>query len=204
MENAAEALKMAAAVLVFVLAISIALNAFGQVRQTSQILLDYNDREYDYTYVLDNGTTNRIVSSENIIPAIYKAYKENFKIIFKDIDKHPLEIYRKKISAINTKSVYYIDLEKEALANDNQKEEFIKAILYGNKIDNWDAIQQKYLLNQKIILNNNGLYDIIKGHRFEEYMGIYYQEEIYNITDSSSNPDANKTEKRIITYIMAD
>ena len=88
MENAAEALKMAAAVLIFVVALSIAINSFGQARQTAQLILDYTDREYDYTYVEENKDSNgdvmteRIVSLESIIPTIYKAYRENFKIVF--------------------------------------------------------------------------------------------------------------------------
>ena len=52
MENAADALQMAAAVLIFVLALTIAINSFSQARQTAQLILDYNDREYDYTYVI--------------------------------------------------------------------------------------------------------------------------------------------------------
>ena len=82
MENAAEALKMAAAVLIFVLALSISINSFSEVRQTSQTILNYRDREYDTTYVEDNGSTERIVGAETIIPTIYKSYKENYKIIF--------------------------------------------------------------------------------------------------------------------------
>lgn len=84
MENATDALHMAAAVLIFVLALSISINAFGEVRQTSQTILEYKDREYDYSYVEDNGTTQRIVSAETIIPSIYRAYKENYKIVFKE------------------------------------------------------------------------------------------------------------------------
>lgn len=82
MENAAEALKMAAFVLIFVLALSISINAFGEVRRTSQIILNYKDREYDYEYVKGGGT-ERKVSAETIVPSIYKAYKENYKIVFK-------------------------------------------------------------------------------------------------------------------------
>lgn len=84
MENAAEALKLAAAVLIFVVALSISINAFGEARKTSQIILDNRDREYDYTYVEENGTTQRIVGAETIIPSIYKAYKENYKIVFEN------------------------------------------------------------------------------------------------------------------------
>lgn len=86
MENVADALKMAAAVLAFVLALSISINAFGEARQSSQIILDSRDREYDYdyTYVENIESTQRIVSAETIIPSIYRAYKENYKIVFKD------------------------------------------------------------------------------------------------------------------------
>ena len=176
MENAADALKMAAAVLIFVLALSIIINAFGEVRQTSQILLDYNDREYDYTYVEENkkpdgtSTTERIVSAETIVPSIYKAYKENFKVIFKDNAGKTIEIYRKKndTSSLDDDEICYIDLEKEALANDTQKEEFIKALLYGNKCENWSDIKNKYS-NVGVTLHDEGLYDKIKGKQFTEY-----------------------------------
>ena len=45
MENAADALKMAGAVLIFVLAISIIIFAFSQARETSDTILNYRDRE---------------------------------------------------------------------------------------------------------------------------------------------------------------
>ena len=194
MENATEALKMGAAVLMFVLALSVSLNAFGEARQTSQILLNYKDKEYNYTYVEDNGTTSRTVSAEAIIPSIYKAYKENFKIIFKKSPDEALEIYKKK-----GKSICYIDLQKESLANDSQKEIFIKAILYGkNRCSNWDEINNKFF-NNEINLHEEGLYDIIKGKQFTEYLGVYYQNEVSGITESSN---VNDPEKRVITYIQ--
>ena len=96
MENVTEALQMAFGVLVFVVALSISINAFGEARQTSQIILDARDREYDYSWVEDNnGSTERIVLAETIIPSIYKAYKENYKIVFKDKDGYLLAIYHR-------------------------------------------------------------------------------------------------------------
>lgn len=132
MENAADALQMAAFVLIFVLALSISINAFGEARQTSQIILDYTDREYDYTYVEDNGETmERIVSAETIIPSIYKAYKENYKIVFKNKQGDGLELYQKAEATTtpNKKSICSIDLEKDIVGDDRQKEKFIKAWL---------------------------------------------------------------------------
>ena len=47
MENAADALKLAAWVLIFVLALSIAMNAFSTTRAASNAILSYKDREYE-------------------------------------------------------------------------------------------------------------------------------------------------------------
>ena len=47
------------------------------------------------------------------------------------------------------------------------------------------------------ITNSNGLYDKIKGNTYEEFLGIYYQEETDGAVDQST---VNKTVKRVITY----
>lgn len=196
MENATDALKMAAAVLIFVLALSISINAFGEARRTSQVILDYRDREYDYTYIT-SGTTQRQVGLETIIPSIYKAYKENYKIIFdmKEInDKNGL--YSKKNENGNYDEINYIDLEKEVLGSDKQKEEFIKAIIYGKK--NISAEYKKEFSDLGINLKDEGIYDRIKGKKVTEKLGVYYQEDMQ--TGGSNTPDANKTKKRVITY----
>lgn len=198
MENAADALKMAAAVLIFVLALSISINAFGEVRKTSKIILDYNDREYDYTYVEENGGTKRIVGLETIVPSIYKAYKENYKIVFIGVD-----LYEKKNSTTGqNEKIYSIDLEKDVIGNDKQKEKFIEALLYGKtgNLENWDEIYKTFADNG-IYLKETGLYGTIKGMKFEESLGVYYQEEVQG---DSGAPDANKTKKRVITYKKVD
>lgn len=196
MENATDALKMAAAVLIFVLALSISINAFGEARRASQVILDYRDREYDYTYIT-SGTTQRQVGLETIIPSIYKAYKENYKIIF-DIaeinDNDGKGLYSKKNESGNYEEINYIDLEKEVLGSDQQKEEFIKAIIYGTN-SNSDVYKKFYDLG--IRLKDNGIYARIKGKKVIEKLGVYYQEDIQG---ESNTPDANKTKKRVITY----
>ena len=54
MENAADALKMAAAFLIFIMALAISINAFSQARLTATTLLEYHDRDYDYRYIEAN------------------------------------------------------------------------------------------------------------------------------------------------------
>lgn len=189
MENAADALKMAAWVLIFVVALSIIINAFGMARQTTDILISYNDNEY-YTDYVEQGNTERKVGYETIIPAIYRAYKENYKIIFLNNDGTPMYFYENK----NTKEqINYIDLEKQNVGNDTAKEKFIKYIVTGKEINN-----SQYKFENSYDIKNNGLYNQIKGKQFTESLGVYYQEEIDG--NQSNTPDANKTKKRVITY----
>lgn len=214
MDNAADALKMAAAVLIFVLALSISINAFSEVRTTATTILNYKDREYDYTYVQNNdGKTERLVGLESIIPTIYKAYKENYKIVF-DPNILPDGVYQRKNSDTGVdEKVQSIDLQKEVLGNNTDKEQFIMGILYGSKycdtIVNGMKIKDKFKKNFGINLNMNGIYDTIKNKKVKECIGIYYQEEVENTSDTGSDtgtttgsnvPDTNKTEKRVITY----
>lgn len=196
-EHVADALKMAGFVLLFVIALSISINAFGEARQTAQIVLDYQDREYDYTYVEDNGTTQRNVGIETMIPSIYKAYRENYKIVF-DSEKlleRNKGLYRKRGENGNFIPVFSIDLEQEVLGSNADREEFVRAILYGPS----QETKAKFLTNSGIMLNDEGIYDIIVRNKytFVEKLGVYYQEEIH---PTSGSPDANKMKKRVITY----
>jgi len=208
MENAADALKMAAAVLIFVLALSISINAFSEARQASDIILKYNDREYEYTYVEENKDSNgnvlteRIVGMESIIPSIYKAYKENYKIVFKDII-----LYIKRNPKINTDDlkINYIDLQNESLpGGEEQKRKFINVILYGKNFFTLDWINVKKEFEISGIFFNedwDGLYSRIQNKKFNESLGVYYQEEVEGTSPvGDSMPNVNKTKKRVITY----
>lgn len=196
MENAIEALQMAAAMLVFVVAISVSISAFGEARVTAQIIVDNQDREYLSSYVEDNGTTERIVGIESIIPSIYRSYNENFKIVFEAESIIGSEgIYQKKVDG-DMVPINYIDLQRENLRDDADKINFIKAILYGADNETKTKLQKE----KGIYLNNKSLYDKIKDKKFKEYLGIYYLEETDGATDA---PDINKTKKRVITYTGA-
>ena len=143
---------------------------------------------------------------ESIIPTIYKAYKENYKIIFDKGLIGDYGVYQKQNDTTNT-PIYSIDLQKEVIGGDEQKEDFIMAILYGEKYEKFENVKNTFSTNLKISLNAEGIYDKIKTRKAKESIGIYYQEE--EVTDGSTSntenvPDANKTEKRIITYTKAD
>lgn len=191
MENAAEALKIAAWVLIFIVALSLGINSVNQTRQTMDTILAYNDKEYEYTYVEENESTERIVGFESIIPTIYKAYNENYKIIFPD----DYVLYKRNING-SKEAINYIDLEKESLST-NLKEEFIKTILFGK--ESMDTTIANSFSNIEFNNQNNALYERLKGKKWKEKLGVYYQEETEN-AEQNSTLDANKTKKRVITY----
>ena len=222
MENAVEALKMAAAVMTFVLALGISISSFSQARETSEALLAYTDRETVTQYVEDSGNKERVVGKETIVPTIYRAYKENYKILFYNSDGTPIELYTKTENGVHGVVVNYIDLEKDVIGDDWQKDNFIMALLYGNKanLKRQDGTTMTFSQfsaelaqnNSRITLKSQGIYDtILKENTFLERFGVYYQEDLSTINtdtdisdefEESETPDANKTKKRVISYTI--
>lgn len=108
MENAVEALKMAFAVIVFSIALTISIMMFTKAKNTSDIVLAAEDEtsEYDY-YRYDaeelSQKEKRIVGLETVIPTLYKYYKENYTVVFKvgtynngNLSNENLELYTSK------------------------------------------------------------------------------------------------------------
>ena len=218
MENAAEALRLAAWVLIFIMALSISMNAFAQARQSIDQIIINSDREYITTYIPESNNTQRIVGAESIVPTIYRAYKENFKIrfVFLENDGKPL-YYRLKYNTstgrLDNEPVYEIDLVKENLGGEKEKAYLLKRILFGSKNASSETFEEKNIRSRistqinfdssnNALIANEGLYDVIKQNRngYIEKLGIYLQgEENGTNTDSLSN----KTEKRVVTYEKA-
>lgn len=217
-DNVADALKMAAAVLVFVVALTLAISSFSEARMTAQTILDYSDREYDYTYVEESGSEQRTVGAESIIPVIYRSFKENYKIYFykDDARTQPMTLYSKTKNDGTTQEINFIDLKRDDIVvfgNDKEREDFLMALLFGDDINatkygkSFSQIAETFRKNSKITLNSEGLYDKINSERngFVEHIGEYYQEDerfdSSQLDETSETPDSNKTTKRVYTYI---
>lgn len=222
MENVADALKMAAAVFAFVLALGVSISSFSQARYTADVLIQYADRDTVTQYAEDTGLRTRIVGKETIVPTIYRAYKENYKIFFYDSGGNPIVLYTKVEKGVQIE-VNSIDLEKDVIGESWQQDNFIMALLYGNKgtykrmdgstMTYQELINQLYENNSGLtFLYSEGIYDtILGGSTFEEKLGVYDQNDLlpedYDPdTDisgefgESSTPDTNKTQKRVISY----
>jgi len=143
MENAVDALKIAFAVMVFTMALSLAISTFSQARETSEAVLYMNDKTNYYIYdEIEAGTTvnvgstsytpytsssgitytdKRIVGIETIIPTLYRYYKENYTVIFEGIDDiYYLNSTTDKWQGNNSlsgKPINYFDLNSEIKAN---------------------------------------------------------------------------------------
>ena len=200
MENAIKALEMAGAVLIFVLAISIIILSFGQVRESADTILDYKDRETvyiegNYYYEQTKTNTERVVGLETVIPSIFRAYLENYKIAFIGTDGNPLLVYKTKAG----EEKYSLDLETDkknvTLASNEQKAEFLCGILYGDFKPSKNDFEKTF----KITITARTLFDELKNaKKITESLGVYYQ------NDSSNIQDVNKTPKRIITYTLSN
>lgn len=172
MENVTDALKIAAWVLVFVLALSISISAFGQAKIASDAIISYRDRENDFFYVEDSNAS-RTVGIETIIPSMYRAAKENYKIVFSDISLY----------SENGEYIKELDFARINIGSYNDRDLFIKCILYGK-----EEYQENKFSN--IEFNEDGIYQTIADNTFKENLG----------EENFDNTDLNKTKKRIITY----
>ena len=129
MENVADALKMAGMLLLFVLALTVAITMISRARISTDNLMEAIDKTSSYQYVdnqnqalISNG--KRIVGLETIIPTLYKYYKEDYAVVFRDKNGEPLTLYT---STVETR-YWNQDYLAEVKQNGNKD-------IYGNVIN---------------------------------------------------------------------
>ena len=190
MENVAEALKMAFAVLMFVLALTLCISSFSQAREAVDSIITIKDRETSYTYVTASKDGTRTVGAETIVPTLYKAYKENFEVHFLDTYGNKLILYDYVDPYNNKTSMSIIDLEKENHASAERAIDRLNYILSGVPNGSNDpAINE--VANITTASCGKGFYSYLEVKNFKEKMGEYYQE-YKEKGDSSSSGDTTK------------
>ena len=226
MENATKALEIGFGVLIFVVALSLSISTFSNATRAITNIMTNEDKTQSYVYVTEaNGVdenNNRIVGVETIVPAMYKAYKENYKILFLDQNGDPITLYyktrnsSKETEIVDGESVTvlprekddygeeieinFVDLEEEVLGGVEDAIQHLDFILYGN---NYQKDDKKYYTKYKRqIYYPDGLYDFLVDKKFIEILGEYYQEDAEAGTEipETQVAEINKTKKRIITY----
>ena len=202
MENAIDALKIAAGVLMFVLALTISISCFSQANEavTSIVKMSDKNEKIEYDNIKPSNGLTRIVGIETIVPTMYKTYEENIEIYFKDSNGKSMPIYyktggnglREKDSKGNDVTVDYVNLAIETYPNKETCIKHLDMILSGKnayqKVDS-DMVK-KY--NQQFYENYpNGFLNYIKNKKFEEKLGEYYE---------SEGSTSTQIKKRRITY----
>ncbi len=79
MENAADALKTAFAVLVFIIAITIIFVMISKVRSTADVVLYYSDKTNFYSHY-DSKESNREVNVSDIVATLYRYDTESLAV----------------------------------------------------------------------------------------------------------------------------
>ena len=159
MENAADALRMAFAMFVFVLAIGIAFAVFSQARAVADIVLFYTDNTNFEQYTEGGNDTDRIVGLETVVPTI-KRYIENnegysVKVIISNSKTYTFDLIQDQENNLTPKLIRQNveDSIKEIIDNygDVQFEEHFSASIYrGERYNDSGDIIERVNTDEKI------------------------------------------------------
>lgn len=218
MDNTVEALYIAAAVLIFMLALSLTLSSFSTFRSDLEDLIQADER-VDAATITDTSTgkttyinyisgeeERRTVGIESVVNSLYRVYKENYIVVMKleSYDSSKLDrngsILQGTSTALQNQGLISQAAKKQIYAKDGSK-----IIDKDERIIVFDLAKQ----NDKNFINTvleNGLYNILKDKTFTEYTGIYYEDDsgadgVQDTEKPKNVSDANKKTARIITYI---
>ena len=220
MENAVDAIYIAGAVLLLLVALTIGISSFStQVSQIDEIVqaderVDIaTDATGQFVNYISHSDSERVVSVDTIVNTLYRAYKENYTVYIKLNDYSHVKNSDKYVTkAKKTTTVIQSDGTPKNIININDK------ILVFKITTEYNLQNAKEKLNNILAdvsgENPNGadLYNVLKSDsshnkRYTEYIGELYQNDITsNAGDHMSNEqkkvsDYNKTKVRIITYI---
>ena len=84
MENATDALKMAFAVFMFIVALSVVFSLMTKIKDTADTVLWYSDKTNYYDWAEENTDNGRTVGEDVVISALYTIVEEKLYIQIKD------------------------------------------------------------------------------------------------------------------------
>lgn len=189
MENATQALFMAASVLLLIVALTISISSFATLKvqvedivdARDEVLLTKDESGGYLNYIKNDDNDVRTVGVETIISAFRRLRKEQYIIYIKAKNENLSQIKEKYADLIITTSEAQKYNNSEIIEKNT---EIIKLSASG--------AQNRYLDDDNVI---NSLYEILNGNTYKEYIGIYQ-----NKADSVS--EANKVTYKIITFVQ--
>lgn len=209
MENAVEALKMAFAVLVFVMALSLTIMNFSLARQTADFVLESADPTAYYNYNAE-GHENRIVGLETVIPTLYKYAVENYTIVFKKASAEQVDAASGKLkvlySSLNQLKIYttktnqnnWTEDYKNKTLNDGKDISVFDLTEEQQRGESWTGSRNAVKENLKKVINGDGEYiGNPLTNRNNKYIELIGRQQV--------KKSGNSTVSKItITYVLID
>lgn len=219
MENAVDSLKMAFAVFVFVMALSIVMYMFTQAKATADVVLESSDVSgyMEYIELEDNKLTiegDRIVGLETIIPTLYKYYKENYTVIFRNADGSFMELYKTPIKNWSPEYINKYDIDDYSICSFDVDEEYARYEPWiGSNITMKENLDHFLEGGKYTYQTSNGTieYDYGKGfiekykdYKFRESLGEYTYGEVSKGNDEAieGTTQVKPKKKRVIIYTL--
>ena len=208
MENAVDAIYIAGAVLLMIVALTVSISSFSTQIANVEEIVQADERTdvvetaggTDFLNYITYNKSTRDVGVETIVNSLYRSYKENYTVYIKFKNASSYTNVDSKIKTKATKQQKDIDGNIIINVNDN--------ILVFKITTEYNLQNAKERLNSifapiHATNNPNGsdLYRKMIGKKFTEYIGTLYQNDIGSGTRTEEISDANKTIIRIITYV---
>lgn len=198
MENGVQALKLGASMLIFVIAITITISVFTMAAQAlNRIFIAEEDQEYvkdsagQYINFVNFDGGTREVGIETIVPAIYRAYSENYCMYFYEYAEDGKTLKPYGLYNEGSKEVNWIGQVNDMIPDKDERESKVTA---------------------EELFNEKDIYNTLKGKTFTEMLGEYIIGEEAKEEDAEENPEEeeqnnsesgpNKIKKRIMVYIL--
>jgi len=189
MENAADALIMAVDMLIFILALTLCISSFSNVRQGVDNIINRpetikmaKDSDVYINFIQSNKyKATRVVGVETVVPTLYRAVKENYVVYIKF--NHNISSFVGLEETIATKNF--------EIENEDGSKNILNGIIYKFKAGNNPLEKNNSAINK---LLQNGLYNELEDCKFYEYLGEFKYDTATNVED--------RTTYRIITYIQ--
>lgn len=214
MENAVDALKMAGAAMLFIIAFTIAMMMFSRARQTTDAVLD-NLRVKDFFPKVESLETNitREVGIETIIPTLYRYAQsdDNIRIRILANDGTELQVFDQEIESIVRLGSPSSDYERYIAAqyNNPTKPAYMFQAPWQGQVSQYrlerinayvNGTKAKHMPSVDYGLTNNNLMRY-KDRRFEEsYIEYRTSGQVYTDQFGEEIVTIPASTKIIITY----
>ena len=205
-DNLTDALVMAGAVLIFVLALTMSMSSFTKMRSQIDYIIEYDsqldlvtDEHGNLLNYIKGNSDIREVGIETVVSSMYRIKKENYTIYIAGLN-HAGITSTNKPDNVTLTTIEEIELNGDGETYSDQFYDMEKIVDRDDDIIEITINKANYdidkVLGKGVTNKNKRLYEKLKDKKFKEYIGVYQEK-----TDDSVD-ESNKTTNRVITYVI--